>query len=157
MNINQIKLQKIINECDKHILRMNSAYKKTLAILPLHEDKYKALNEDEIEHIDQYLFRFAKLQDTIGKRLFKAILLSLEEDTEDLAFIDLLNRLEKLNILESVEQWLELRKIRNTLSHTYEDEAEEMSIAINTIFNKKQSIEKIYNQLISYSDTMKNE
>ena len=154
MNINQIKLQKIINECDKHILRMNSAYKKTAAILPLNKDKYINLNENEIEHIDQYLFRFTKLQDTIGKRLFKVIFVLLEEDSDDVSFIDMLNRLEKLSILESTEQWLELRKIRNTLSHTYEDEPEEMSIAINTILNKKQSIEKIYNKLIAYSDTV---
>lgn len=153
MNIKHLKLQKIINECDRHILRMNSAYRKALAIMPLNVDKYTALVEDEIEHIDQYLFRFAKLQDTIGKRLFKAILSSLEEEIEDLSFIDILNRLEKLKILESAEQWLELRKIRNTLSHTYEDEPEEMSIAINAIFNKKQSIESIYNRLITYNAT----
>ena len=153
MNIKQLKLQKIINECDKHILRMNSAYRKALAIMPLNVDKYTALSEDEIEHIDQYLFRFSKLQDTIGKRLFKAIFSLLEEEIEDLSFIDMLNRLEKLKILDSAEQWLELRKIRNTLSHTYEDEPEEMSIAINAIFNKKQSIESIYNRLIAYSTT----
>lgn len=154
MNIEQIKLQKIINECDKHIKRMNSAYKKVAPILPLNVEKYIALSEDEIEHIDQYLFRFAKLQDTIGKRLFKVIFLLLEEDIEHLAFIDLLNRLEKLNILESTEQWLTLRKIRNTLSHTYEDEPEEMSIAINSILDKRQSIEKIYNKLVDYTVVM---
>jgi len=154
MNIYQLKLQKIINECDKHILRMNSAYTKIAAKLPLDTNKYKNLN-DEVEHIDQYLFRFAKLQDAIGKRFFKAILLSVEEDLDDISFIDLLNRLEKLNILESTEQWLELRKIRNALSHTYEDEPEEMSLAINDIFDKKQIIEKIYQKLVCYSNTIK--
>ena len=152
MNSNQLKLQKIINECDKHILRMNSAYKKIVASLPLDAESYTKLNEDEVEHIDQYLFRFAKLQDAIGKRFFKAIFVSLEEDIEDISFIDLLNRLEKLNILDSTEQWLELRKIRNVLSHTYEDEPEEMSIAINDIFDKKEAIEKIYKQLIAYNN-----
>lgn len=152
MNSNQLKLQKIINECDKHILRMNSAYKKIVASLPLDAESYTKLNEDEVEHIDQYLFRFAKLQDAIGKRFFKVIFVSLEEDIEDISFIDLLNRLEKLNILDSTEQWLELRKIRNVLSHTYEDEPEEMSIAINDIFDKKEAIEKIYKQLIAYNN-----
>ena len=152
MNSNQLRLQKIINECDKHILRMNSAYKKIVASLPLDAESYTKLNEDEVEHIDQYLFRFAKLQDAIGKRFFKVIFVSLEEDIEDISFIDLLNRLEKLNILDSTEQWLELRKIRNVLSHTYEDEPEEMSIAINDIFDKKEAIEKIYKQLIAYNN-----
>lgn len=156
MNSNQLKLQKIINECDKHILRMNSAYKKIVASLPLDMESYTKLNEDEVEHIDQYLFRFAKLQDAIGKRFFKVIFVSLEEDIEDISFIDLLNRLEKLNVLDSAEQWLELRKIRNVLSHTYEDEPEEMSIAINDIFDKKEAIEKIYKQLIAYNNLKNN-
>ena len=73
MNSNQLKLQKIINDCGKHILRMNSAYKKIVASLPLDAESYTKLNEDEVEHIDQYLFRFAKLQDAIGKRFSKAI------------------------------------------------------------------------------------
>ena len=131
---------------------MNSAYKKIGASLPLDMESYTKLNEDEVEHIDQYLFRFAKLQDAIGKRFFKVIFVSLEEDIEDISFIDLLNRSEKLNILDSAEQWLELRKIRNVLSHTYEDEPEEMSIAINDIFDKKEAIEKIYKQLIAYNN-----
>ncbi len=131
---------------------MNSTYKKSSSVLPPDSGKYIALSEDEIEHIDQYLFRFSKLQDTIGKRLFKALFLSLEEDFDGLPFIDLLNRLEKLNILESKEQWLELRRIRNTLSHTYDNEPQEMSIAINAIFTKKQIIEKIYSQLIDYKN-----
>nr|HIL75499.1 hypothetical protein [Rhodospirillales bacterium] len=48
----------------------------------------------------------------------------------------------RLNTLESSGRWLELRKIRNNLSHMYEDELEEMSIAINDIFYKKEAIEK---------------
>ncbi|KAF3980945.1 MAG: hypothetical protein HFP78_09480 [Methylococcales symbiont of Hymedesmia sp. n. MRB-2018] len=131
---------------------MNSAHKKIAATLPLDGDKYKNLNEDQVEHIDQYLFRFTKLEDAIGKRLFKVIAMALEEDLEDIPFIDLLNRLEKLNILESAKQWVELRQIRNALSHTYEDEPEEMSIAINAVFNKKQTIEKIYQKLIHFNN-----
>jgi len=75
---------------------------------------------------------------------------------DDLPFIDLLNRLEKLNILESAAQWLELRKIRNTLSHTYEDEPEELSVAINSIFDRKSSIEGIYKNIVEYCSAIKN-
>jgi len=34
----------------------------------------------------------------------------------------------------------------------YEDELEEMSIAINDIFYKKEAIEKIYKQLVAYNN-----
>ena len=78
----------------------------------------------------------------------------LEEDIEDVPFIDLLNRLEKLNILESAEQWLELRKIRNALSHTYEGEPEELSIAINSILDRKSNIENIYKNIVDYCSSI---
>ena len=47
--------------------------------MPLSADSFLQLNDDEIEHIDQYLFRFAKLQDAIGQRLFKSMLEYLGE------------------------------------------------------------------------------
>ena len=49
--------------------------------MPLSVDKYINLTEDEIEHIDQYLYRFAKLQDAIGHRLLKIVLFVLGEET----------------------------------------------------------------------------
>ena len=54
MNIKQLKLQKIIEECDKHILRMNRAYQKIAPSLPLDRDKYTRLSDDEVGYIDQY-------------------------------------------------------------------------------------------------------
>ncbi|NOR80574.1 MAG: hypothetical protein GQ529_07025 [Methyloprofundus sp.] len=96
------------------------------------------------------MFRFAKLQDSIGERLFKAILLFLEEDIANKPFIDILNRLEKLEILNSVEEWRSLRDIRNTLTHTYDDDPEEMTLAINKVFSKKESLMAIYHKAKQY-------
>ena len=138
------KLKKIFNECDKHILRINLAYNKIKPILPLTSQKYQNLTDDEVEHIDQYLFRFAKLQDAIGKKLFKWILLSLDEDVEGLAFVDILNKMEKLSLLESSNQWRELRELRNEISHQYDDDPTEMAIALNNLLNMKVNIENIY-------------
>lgn len=141
------RLEKIISECDKHLMRMKSAYNKMSLFMPLDEKKYAELNEDYIEHIDQFLFRFAKIQDAIGERLFVNTLRYLDEPVEGKPYIDLLNRLETLNILDSVDQWRELRRIRNEISHQYEDDPEEMASAINLIYNKKDELENIYKNL----------
>src|SRR3989337_1047363 len=77
---------------------------------------------DEIEHIDQMVYRFSKLQDSIGERLFKSLLMFLEEDVTNKPFLDILNRLEQLEILPSKDEWLKLRKVRNELSHEYSNE-----------------------------------
>ncbi len=71
---------------------------------------YLLLGEDDIEHIDQFLFRFSKLQDAIGQRFFKTILMFLQEDVQGIPFIDILNKLEKLKLIQSCEQWHRLRE-----------------------------------------------
>jgi hypothetical protein len=61
--------------------------------MPLDAKRYQQLTDDEIEHIDQFLFRFAKLQDAMGEKLFLLILEFLkEENTRNKPFIDILNR-----------------------------------------------------------------
>jgi len=64
------RLEKIVYECDKHLERMSSAARKMANTMPLDEEKYIALSEDEIQNIDQFLFRFAKLQDGMGQQTF---------------------------------------------------------------------------------------
>lgn len=150
MNIYEEKLEKIFNECDKHIIRINSASVKMRLNMPLDKNKYLNLTDDEVEHIDQFLFRFSKLQDAIGEKLFKTILLYLEEKIENKPFIDILNRLEKLELLDDVVAWKELRDDRNELAHNYDDEPEETSEVINKLYNKKSLLIDIYQQIKSY-------
>jgi len=140
MSIARVKLGQTLKECELHIKRLNNAYNKMKNLMPLNADKYKNLTEDDIEHIDQYLYRFAKLQDAIGQRLFKNVLLYLGEEIENKPFIDIFNRLEQLNIIENYDKWLELRVVRNELSHDYEDDPKQNSIKINKIFDLKESL-----------------
>jgi len=144
------KLEKILYECDKHILRINSASAKMKSYMPLNKDRYLNLTDDEIESIDQFLFRFSKLQDAIGEKLFKTILLYLEEKIENKPFIDILNRLEKLELLNDVTVWRELRNDRNDLAHNYEDDPDEASEVINKLYNKRNVLINIYQKIKSY-------
>ena len=50
---------------------------------------------DSLAYCDQIIYRFSKLQDTMGAKLFKALLLYQGENI-DKPFLDLLNRLEKM-------------------------------------------------------------
>jgi hypothetical protein len=140
-----LRIEKLIVECDKHLKRINRAYAKMAAFMPLDANKYQQLSDDEIEHIDQFLFRFAKLQDAIGEKLFVLILEFLqEENIRSKPFIDILNRLEQLAILDDKNAWLELRKIRNNIAHQYEDEPQQAAEALNAIYASKLRLEKIY-------------
>ena len=144
------QLLKIINECRKHIVRLEEAYGDMTKFVPLNQEAYAKLSRGQVRIIDQYLFRFGKLQDAIGKKLFKSILIYLGEDIEDKSFIDMLNRLEKLNLLSDSEGWFELRQIRNELAHEYEDDNEEMGQIINKIFNEKARLVSYFTLIEKY-------
>jgi hypothetical protein len=149
-----LRIEKLIVECDKHLKRINGAHLKMSVFMPLDAKRYQQLTDDEIEHIDQFLFRFAKLQDAMGEKLFMLLLEFLkEENTKNKPFIDILNRLEQLGLLEDKNVWLELRKIRNNIAHQYEDEPQQAAEALNAIYASKESLEKIYTSLrTSYVD-----
>ncbi|MDP2902568.1 MAG: nucleotidyltransferase domain-containing protein, partial [Methylovulum sp.] len=147
LNIEYLRIQKVFNECDKHLLRMNDAYQDMQSFMLLNPEKYQQLSKDEIQDIDQYLYRFSKLQDAMGEKLFKLIISQYEENTEKLSFIDILNKLEKLQLIQSAEDWKILRQIRNDLAHEYEDDPNKIVWMLNNIYSKKQLIEDIYLKL----------
>jgi hypothetical protein len=59
------------------------------------------LEEEQIEHIDQFIYRFTKLQDSMATRLLPAISSWLETDPGPKAFLDILNRLEQLKMWDN--------------------------------------------------------
>ena len=56
-----------------------------------------------IRLVNSFLFNFSKLQDKIGAKLFRKVLYELKEiDDTNMPMIDILNILEKLEILDDV-------------------------------------------------------
>lgn len=56
--------------------------------------------------ISQFIYRFTKLQHSMARRLLPSLYQHLEADTEPRPFLDLLHRLEQLDIVPSVARWL---------------------------------------------------
>ena len=155
LDLTKLKIERYLCECGKHLQRVEEAYGDIFSLLPLSVEKYKNLTKNEVQAIDQYLFRFAKLQDTLGDKLFRLILEAYEPIDEIYPFIDLLNKLEKLGFINSAKEWMNLRKIRNEISHQYDDEPEEMCQAINNIMNHKEIIKEIYLRVKKKSEALR--
>lgn len=76
--------------------------------------------------VNSFLFNYMKIQDKIGAKLFRAILFELREiDDDSVPMKDMLNRLEKLHLIESASQWDTLREVRNAIAHEYPLDTEE--------------------------------
>ena len=79
------------------------------------------LSFEELESIDSLTSKFSRASDTYLQKVLRSIWMLLREDTVPL--IDLLNRAEKLMIIVSAEELLQMRDIRNQIAHEYLPEA----------------------------------
>lgn len=147
LNSRRLKIQKYINECRKHKIRIEKSYTKLEKVFPLSALRYEYLSDEEIETIDSYLFRFTKLQETLGNQLFRFIVSEYVENIEQLTFLDRLNQLEKIEILESVNSWKTLIDIRNTLLHQYDDDPQEMAATLNNMFAYKAELLTLFDRV----------
>lgn len=144
------RLVSTLDECATHVRRMDYAHGKLRAFMPVTAETVHTLDDVQVEALDQYIYRFTKLQDAMGGRLFNQSLQLLAEDVQQLAFIDKLNRLEKLGALRSAIEWLDLRGLRNSLAHEYADNANELADGINTVFDKHSDIQQVLAQFKAY-------
>ena len=57
-------------------------------------------------------------------------------------FLDILNRLEVIDII-NVDEWFEIRDLRNEIAHDYEDNEEMVINILNTIYKLKMDLREI--------------
>ena len=136
-----------MEECDAHILRIQNAINHLAQKLPFTKEAYDFLSDSDIAYIDQIVFRFSKLQDTIGNKIFPLGLVLLGEDIEARPFIDLLNKLEELRIIPSSSKWMEWRELRNDLTHEYPDIVEDRIDALNNLNSALADILQAYQKI----------
>jgi len=75
--------------------------------------------------LDQFAYRYTRLQDDLGARLIPAILRLLGEEIALLPMLDRLARMEQLGWLPDAEEWSDLRRIRNEFTHGYPETPDE--------------------------------
>ena len=138
--------------CNTHAERLRWAMVTLQQQRPLTPTKIAALTPLELAVCDQFIARFTKLQDTMGAKLFPAIL-ELTREPGDLAVsIDKLNRLEKIGAIPSTEQWLRLREMRNQLAYDYPDDPEIQASLLNKALERAEEILQILEAVTRYAD-----
>ncbi|MCL5031592.1 MAG: hypothetical protein M1480_21525 [Bacteroidetes bacterium] len=150
MKKNEHILNSVIDECKRHAKRMNFAYQKLSKLIPLTKEHLLEFKEEEVALIDQLIYRFTKLQDAIGQKLFKNVLAILDEDTANKSAIDIFNRLEQLEIIKDYDTWKDLRDLRNELAHEYEEDEGSLTEELNMLFRKKFALEKYLEDIIQF-------
>ncbi|RQW05162.1 MAG: hypothetical protein EH225_04915 [Calditrichaeota bacterium] len=129
-------LKEALAECELHIKRIRFAMSKLNDHIPFTVVTWTTLNDETVEAMDQLIFRFIKLQDAMGMRVFPRLLDYLNEPMENTSMLDKLNRLEKLGYLSRKEVWQELRNLRNNLTHEYPDQVEDNCRLFNYFYSQ---------------------
>jgi hypothetical protein len=145
----KIKVEENLHQAYTHLKRLNNAFSELNSRyrFPIDKKSYENLinNIQDLAFSDQIIYRFSKLQDTIGAKLFKGLLLYQGENV-DKPFLDILNQLEKIDIVD-VNEWFELRDLRNEIAHDYDNNDNLAIDILNNIFESKSELEKILNSI----------
>lgn len=143
------KFEKALNESKIHISRIEDAFGELSCEFqfPLSIDDFQKVLQNKIylAFADQIIYRFSKTQDSMGAKLFRAYLLYQGENV-DKPFLDILHALEKIDLV-GVDEWFELREIRNEIAHDYEDNANLGRNILNSIYTHQSEFQKIIKKM----------
>ena len=138
-------LKDVLKKADLHIKRAEAAKSEIRQWGDFSKDVFD--DSEKVKTIDSFIYRFIKLQDLVGQKLFKSYLDEIGDYRDDMSFLDVLDRLEKLKVIKSADQWMGYRKLRNELTHEYPDNESEIlegiKIALDAFEKTVSIIEKL--------------
>lgn len=82
------------------------------------------------ERVEAFVGRFGRLQDTVGDKLLPLLLVALGENPA--AAIDNLDRAERLGLIDSTDDWMTMRNLRNKMVHEYVEDPALLADALQT-------------------------
>jgi hypothetical protein len=146
------RLELYLKEAFIHIQRLEDVLEPLNKIYPLDSDKYEILEDDYKDKLDVLAFRFSKLQDLLGSKIFRAYLESAGFVVEEKSFNELLKELEKEKILD-IDLWSEFRGVRNAIAHDYPYDHTQKIEAINYLIANVKKLIYITKNIRQKSET----
>jgi len=137
--------------------KMNHSFKRSLESVkedvPITSEDIGGLSNEQIDRIDLYLSRFSKLQDFITTKLFRSLArASLEDTSQDVSLIDTIRRMEKFGIIPSLEEWVVIRQLRNSVTHEYLTDNQEVADNINMAHAKAEILIRTLSEIQVFTE-----
>ncbi len=110
---------------------------------------FNTLKPQEKAILDAYLKRFTSVQDFLGAKIF-SLLLEIAGIPGD-KMSEVLYNIEKEQIIDSLDNWIELREVRNELEHDYPEELEEALKDLKFCIDSFEKIESYYLNSLNFA------
>lgn len=143
LRIDQKRLQtlnSLMAVCDAHAARLEMASRHIAPLTPLKPEDFLTFTDEQLGLMELLISRFGKLQDVMGSKLFPLLLELRQQDTSQQSFLDILHRLEKVGLLPSTKEWIDMRELRNHLTHEYPDNPDLMANNLNKAVESAQNL-----------------
>ena len=140
------RLKTYFKETKKHIELIQESLEVLEPLLPI--ENYEELNQLQRFALNALIFRFSKLQDLLGAKIFRNYLSFNGFSVVDISYFDILREIEKEGIVD-IDNWSELRELRNKIAHEYPEEADEMIESINLFIEQSSKLIDIADKLES--------
>ncbi len=146
MQNSQIILIKRLEKADKHYVALKE-YKALIEALEkknnfYDETVFSTLEATQRAILDAYLKRFSSLQDFLGAKIFPLLLEVAGIGSGKMS--EVLFAMEKEQIIDSFENWIELREVRNDLEHDYPDVLEDALKELKFCVDSFERLESYY-------------
>ena len=147
-------LAKRLAKLKKHYSALKD-YKKLIVAMLQEKDIYdisvfNSLKPEERAVLDAYLKRFSSTQDFLGSKIF-ALLLDIAGISSS-KMSEILYNIEKEEIIDSLENWIELREVRNELEHDYPEELQEALADLKFCVDSFIKIERYYSNSVAFAE-----
>lgn len=146
-------LEKRLNKIEKHYIALKE-YK--ILIDKMLENKniynqfiFNSLLPEERAILDAYLKRFSSIQDFLGAKIFNLLLDVSGINSSKMS--EVLYHIEKEEIIDSLDEWIELREVRNELEHDYPEELEDALEDLKFCIDSFSKLEKYYLNSLNFA------
>jgi hypothetical protein len=112
--------QRMLQAKLRHLSRMSEylAFSHGQVTPLLVKPDWAALTAEEHESLAAFRVRFSEFQEHLGKAMRSV---AIEEEVDVDRFGSVLAFMERLRVIDSVDQWKLIRELRNAVNHEYED------------------------------------
>jgi hypothetical protein len=141
-----------ISKLEKHYEALSDYHRLILALMDDEDiftnEVFLQLLPEQKALFDAFLKRFSSLQDFMGAKIFPQLLQMVGIFTEKMS--EILYHAEKEGLIDSLNDWIELREMRNDLEHDYPDDLEKALLELKRAVGKYDTLERYYFNIKSF-------